>query len=55
MGGAWLIAGQSKRRKTTRLLRLDSFEFVEKSDLESERIDHEDLGWPGENEPWPIT
>ena len=56
---SWEVLGWSQGswnvRKITRLHRLDSFEFMGNSDLESSGLIMRNLGWLGENDPWPIT
>lgn len=55
----WEVLGWSQggrnARETTRLLQLNSFEFMVESDLESNRSIMRYLRWSGENAPWPIT
>ena len=50
MGGADREIG-----KTTRLLGLKSFEFMGNRDVEFSGSIMRYLGWPGKNDPWPIT
>jgi len=42
-------------RKTTPILRLNSFEFRGGSDLQSGGSIMRYRGWSGENDPWPVT
>jgi hypothetical protein len=55
MDGLGGSQGSRNARKTRPFPRLNSFEFIGRSDLESGGSIMRYLGWPGENSPWPIT